>query len=94
MVQMEDNVYEKLKKDADDNKQLVSITRIIVIGIIFCILFFTWGRDLMAISVQKKQAELQNQIAIEQAETNKRVMAIESEGMTNEEYFEWLTARK
>lgn len=94
MVQIDDNVYAKLKKDADDNKQIVRIFRCVMATIIFCILFFAWGIRLIDLDIQKRNAELQTQIAITQAETNKRVMTIESEGLSADEYFRWLNARK
>ncbi len=94
MVQIEDEIYTKLKKDADDNRQIVHIVRAVVAVIIFCILFFSWGIKLIDLDVQRRTSELQTQIAITQAETNKRVMAIESEGLTTDEYFRWLNARK
>ena len=93
MVQIEDELYNKLKNDADDNKTIVRIIRVIVCFIIFCILFFNWGGKLIDLDIQRRNAELQNQIALEQAETNKHVMSIESEGLTTNEYFEWLRVR-
>ena len=94
MVQIEDEIYAKLKKDADDNRQIVHIVRAIVTVVIFCILFFSWGIRLIDLDIQRRTAELQTQIALTQAETNKRVMTIESEGLTTDEYFKWLNARK
>ena len=94
MVQIEDEIYAKLKKDADDNRQIVHIVRAVVAVIIFCILFFSWGIRLIDLDIQRRTAELQTQIALTQAETNKQVMTIESEGLTTDEYFKWLNARK
>ena len=94
MVQIDDEVYTKLKKDADDNKQIVRVVRYVMAIIVFCIFFFTWGIQLIDLDIQKRNAELQTQIAITQAETNKRVMTIESEGLSTDEYFRWLNARK
>lgn len=93
-MQIEDEVFAKLKKDADDNRQIVHIVRAIAAVIIFCILFFSWGLRLIDLDIQRRSAELQTQMALTQAETNKRVMAIESEGLTTDEYFNWLNARK
>ena len=93
MVQIEDEIYAKLKKDADDNRQIVHIIRAIIAVIIFCILFFSWGVRLIDLDVQRRTAELKTQIAITQAETNKKVMSIESEGLTTDEYFTWLKVR-
>lgn len=94
MVQIEDAIYAKLRKDADDNRQMVRIFQAIVAGIIFCILFFSWGVRLIDLDIQRRTAELETQIALTQAETNKQVMEIESEGLTTDEYFKWLNARK
>ena len=94
MVQIEDEIYAKLKKDADDNRQIVHIIRAVAVVIIFCILFFSWGIKLIDLDIQRRTAELQTQIALSQAETNKRVMAIEGEGLTIDEYVKWLNARK
>lgn len=94
MVQIEDEIYDKLKKDADDNRQIVRIVRAIIVVIIFCILFFSWGIRLIDLDIQRRTAELQTQIALTQAETNKQIMTIESEGLTTDEYFKWLNARK
>ncbi len=93
MVQVEDHIYAKLQKDADDNRQIIKIISIIVGVIIFGLFFFTWGVDLIKLDIQKRNADLQMQIAITQAETNKRVMSIEKEGLTTEEYFKWLEVR-
>lgn len=94
MVQIEDEIYTKLKKDADDNKQIVHIVRAIAAVIIFCILFFTWGIRLIDLDIQRRTSELQTQIALAQANTNKQIMSIESEGLTSDEYFKWLEVRK
>ena len=93
MVQIEDEIYTKLKKDADDNRQIVRIAKIIAITIMFLIIFFTWGLRLIDLDIQKRTIEMQNQMMISQAKTNQQVMSIESEGMTKDEYFEWLTVR-
>lgn len=93
MVQIEDEIYTKLKKDADDNRQIIHIVRAVIAVIIFCILFFSWGIRLIDLDVQRRTAELQTQIALTQAKTNKQVMEIESKGLTTDEYFKWLNAR-
>lgn len=94
MVEIEDVIYNKLKKDADDNRQIIRVVRMISIVIIFCILFFNWGIKLIDMDIQRRNLEIQSQIAIEQAKTNKQIMDIESEGLTKNEYFKWLNARK
>lgn len=94
MVQIEDEIYTKLKKDADDNRQIVRIARIVAAVIIFCILFMSWGTRLIDLDIQRRTAEMQTQIALNQADTNRQIMAIESEGLTKEEYFRWLEVRQ
>jgi hypothetical protein len=93
MVQIEDDVYAKLKKDADDNRQIRNIARMVVVAIIFCVLFFIWVVPLINLDIQRRSAEMQTQIAITQAETNKRVMEIEKSDLSNAEYFKWLEVR-
>ena len=94
MVQIEDEIYTKLKKDADDNRQIVRIARLVLAVIIFCILFMSWGTRLIDLDIQRRTAEMQTQIALNQADTNRQIMAIESEGLTKEEYFRWLEVRQ
>lgn len=94
MVQIEDEIYNKLKKDADDNRQIRNIAGIIAVVVMFCLFLCTFGVKLIDLEIQRRTAELQTQIAIAQAQTNKQVMAIESEGLTMDEYFKWLDARK
>lgn len=97
MLQIDEHDYEKLRKDADDNRQIVRMTRLIVGAvcgmIIFLILFFSWGVKLIDLDVQKKAADIQTQASLAQAEVNKKVMIIESEGMTIDEYLKWLEIR-
>lgn len=94
MVQIEDEIYTKLKKDADDNRQIVRIVQIIAVLIIFCVLFFSWGVRLIDLDIQRRTAEMQAQIALAQADTNRQIIDIESEGLTKEEYFRWLEVRQ
>lgn len=98
MVELSDETYSKLVKNADDNKQLINLIRTIIFGVIafFAILFiyFGWFKDVLALDVTRRQAELQQQIAIEQAHTNVQIMKIESEGMSKADYFKWLSVRE
>lgn len=93
MIQIEDDVYEKLKKDADDNKQIRHIIHVILAALIFTLFMVIWGSQLIDLDIQRRTAELQANTAITMAETNRRVMEIESEGMTKTEYFKWLEVR-
>lgn len=89
MVQLDEELYNKIKKDADDNRQLMSIFRWTVGLIIFLLLYFTTGQHLLNIQVQKAQAAADREIAILQAQNNVRIREIESEGLTTEEYLKW-----
>lgn len=89
MVQLDEELYNKLKKDADDNRQIRSIFRWVVGLIIFLVLYVTAGQYLLNIQVQKAQAAADREIAILQAQNNVRIREIESEGLTIEEYLKW-----
>lgn len=93
MVEINDADYKQLVKDANDNKQMVKIARWIVGLIVFLVIFFSWGTKLIDLDIQRRTTELQNQMALTQAETNRQIFSIESEGMTKEEYFKWLEVR-
>lgn len=93
MVQLEDDVYAKLTKDADDNKQIVHLVRIGIGFIIFLILFFTWGVRLIDIDVQKRTYDMEASIAIHQAEINKQVMTIERGDLSLDDYLKWVSIR-
>lgn len=94
MVQLEDEVYTKLKKDADDNRQLVTIARWVVIAIVFLSIFFFWGKQILDMDIRRRQTELECQMAIIKAENNVEVRKIESEGMDLDDYILWLNARE
>lgn len=89
MVQLDEELYNKIKKDADDNRQIRSIIQWIVGLIIFLVLYFTAGRHLLNIQIQKTQAAADREIAILQAQNTVRIREIESEGLTSEEYLKW-----
>jgi len=89
MVQLDEDFYNKIKKDADDNRQIVSIFRWVVGVIIFLILYVTVGQRLLTIQVQKAQAAADREIAVLQAQNAVRIREIESEGLTMEEYLKW-----
>lgn len=93
MVEINDADYKQLVKDANDNKTMVKIARWIVGVIVFLVIFISWGTKLIDLDVQRRTIELQNQMEIKQAETNRQIFSIESEGMTKEEYFKWLEVR-
>ena len=94
MVELNDEVYAKLTKDANDNKQLVRIARIVAIVVIFLLFFFTWGKSMIDLDIQRRRIDLECQEAIVKAENNVRVREIESSGMKIEDYLKWLEIRK
>ena len=94
MTTLDDEVYSKLLKDANDNKQLVKIAWAVVTLIIFLVLFIFWGKPMIDISIQQKRVEVECEIAIVQAENAVRVREIESAGMKTEDYLKWLEIRE
>lgn len=94
MVELNDEVYAKLTKDANDNKQLVRIARIAAIVVIFLLFFFTWGKGMIDLDIQRRRIDLECQEAIIRAENNVQVREIESSGMKIEDYLKWLEIRE
>lgn len=94
MVQVEDAIYTKLQKDADDNRQLIRIIRMIIFTILFLLIVFMWGKGILELDIRKRSADLDAQIAIMNAESNAKVLEIEKGSMTMDEYIEWINARK
>ena len=94
MIQLEDEVYKKLKKDADDNRQIVSIVRWVAFAVLFLCIFFYWGKPMLELDIQRRQMELQCQMAIVKAENNVEVREIESKGLELDDYIKWLNARE
>lgn len=88
MIQLEDEQYQKLVKDADDNKQLVKITRSIIAAIIFLIVYFSYLLPMINIHIDQNRANMEQQINIINAANIQR--EIESSGLSTEEYFRWL----
>lgn len=93
MVEIDEDILIKLKKDADDNKQIVRIVRMIIAAVFVLIFYFSFGLNWMNLQLEKQRSEIQNQIAITQAHNNVMVKQIESEGLSIEEYFKWLEVR-
>lgn len=94
MVQMEDEVYEKLKKNADDNLQVKKIIRIIVSVIVLLVLYFGVISKIIDVQIKKYDAQIQQEVAVIQAETNVKVREIESSGMSMNDYIRWLAIQK
>lgn len=89
MIQIEDADFAKLKKDANDNRQIRLIAQWIIGLIIFLVLYATAGQQLLNIQIQKAQAAADREIAVLQAQNTVRIREIESEGLTTEEYLKW-----
>lgn len=90
MINLEDDIYKKLVKDANDNKQLVRIAWAVVSLVVFIVLFIFWGKPIIDMDVRRRQVDLECEIAIVQAENAVRVREIESAGMKTEDYLKWL----
>ena len=94
MVQMEDEVYEKLKKNADDNLQVKKIIRLIISVIVLLVLYFGVISKIIDVQIKKYDAQIQQEVAVIQAETNVKVREIESSGMSMDDYIRWLDIQK
>lgn len=88
MIQLEDEQYQKLVKDADDNRQVVKIAWSCLAVILFSLLYFTWILPLINISIDQNRANMEQRIAIINAGNIQR--EIESSGLSTEDYFRWL----
>ena len=93
MVQIEDDIYTKLKKDADDNKQIIRIIRIAILFLMFVILYFTVGIDFIKLGIQQQAYQVEYQHALDSAKTNVDVLNIERDNMSMDDYIKWLNAR-
>lgn len=82
-VELSDDQYKKLKRDADDNRSVKSLFRMIILTFILALFMFAYGCHALDM---KKQ--------VDQAYTNVQVREIESNGMDDKEYMDWLEARK
>ena len=92
-VEIDSEELTKLRHNADDNRQIVNIVRIIAITIILLIVYFTWITNLCNVLTKKLEADVYTDATISQAYANYRARIIESEGLSHEEYFEWLSVR-
>lgn len=89
MVEISESEYNKLRKDADDNKQLKHIVLIIAITLIVIILFFTIGAPFISRFNQRQDAIVQNELRIEQAYNNVEIFKIEKGNMSIDDYVKW-----
>ena len=94
MVELDDEVFKKLKKEADDNRQIVHIVYAIIGLVIGIILFFVWIKPILELDIHKRNIELQTYEIIEQSRAKKEAMSIESEGLSFDEYCRWLEVNK
>ena len=93
MIEVDEDILAQLKKDANDNRQIVRIIRMVIATLLVLIFYFSFGLNWMNLQLEKQRSEIQSQITIAQAHNNVMVKQIESEGMTTEEYFKWLEVR-
>lgn len=94
MVQINDEVYAKLKKDADDNNQVVKIFRMIIIVLFILIFWFSFGVHWCDVQLEQTADFIQTEQAISKARANVKIREIESEGLTFEEYLAWLKVQE
>lgn len=94
MVQIEDDVYTKMLKDADDNKALIHITRCICATIIGLIIFFFVGLPWVSIQLDNYKNDILLNNSVKQAEINVQIREIESKGLTTQEYLDWLKIKQ
>lgn len=87
MVELSDDEYKQLVKDADDNREIQRILRAILRWLALILLFvvFMLSYGCHAIDMQKQRDNAYIQV---------EVRDIQSQGMSHEEYIEWLEASK
>ena len=90
MVEVEEEVLEKLKKDANDNNAIVRLAKIIALLVLGVIIVFIYGTRLIDISLEQYRASVECQIEITKAENNVHIREIESAGISTEDYLRWL----
>ena len=93
MVQLDEMEFDQLKHDADDNNAMRAIAKIIMIGVIIIVLTCTIVLPIFNLWLDTQKTNLDIQSQKLQAMVNLEVKEIESDNMTNEEYFRWLEVR-
>lgn len=88
MIQLDDEKYQKLVKDADDNRQIVKIAWSVLATIIFLLIYFTCLLPIINIGIDQTRANMKQQIDIINAANIQR--EIKSSGLSTEDYFRWL----
>ncbi len=90
MIEVEEETYKQLLKDASDNRSLIRMVKYGLIFAFFMIVLLIYGIKIIDISLIKMRTSAECQAAILKAENNVRVRELESAGMTTNEYLKWL----
>lgn len=94
MIELKVEEYERLIKEADDNQTLRKIVTTIAATIVILVLIFFLIKPAFDVWLDTRKFEIQLQKSKTEAIMNKEIMNLEKEGLTNEEYFEWLSVRE
>lgn len=89
MIQISDEDYAKLKKDADDNSSIKVIVRWVVALIVVLLLYFGVATRFIDLEIKKQEAAIQCDIATMQAQNAVYIRQIQSEGMSMDDYLKW-----
>lgn len=93
MITIEESEYKQLKKDADDNRQVVKIAVIIGLLLALVLMYLAFGSKLIDISIKQHQATVDQEIARSEALNDVQVREIEQGDLTFDEYIQWLEAK-
>lgn len=93
MIELKIEEYERLVKEADDNQTIHRIVTTIAATIVILVLIFFMIKPAFDVWLDTRKFEIQLQKSKTEAIMNKEIMNLEKEGLTNEEYFEWLSVR-
>lgn len=94
MIELKIEEYERLVKEADDNQTLRRIITTVAATIVILVLIFFMVKPAFDVWLDTRKFEIQLQKSKTEAIMNKEIMNLEKEGLTNEEYFEWLSVRE
>ena len=89
MIQISDEDYAKLKKDADDNSSIKSIVRWIMLLVVIILLYFGIASKIIDLEIRKYEANLQCEIATMQAQNAVEIRSIQSKDMSMDDYLKW-----
>lgn len=93
MITIEESEYKQLKKDADDNRQVVKIAVFVVLLLTLVLIYLAFGSKLIDISIKQHQATVDQEIARAEALNDVQVREIEQGDLTFDEYIQWLEAK-